>query len=186
MDWNVLHVHCYKYWNEPKINAFVSKASKHFQVGLVWHLWGQRPFHFFLFSERNWAKLWFHVGACELTFDTLFPLGHLEGLTWPENWIREEAWRRLTSGVFSQQRKLFSELGRGRDGAYPSSASLFLLPSSLVQLGFVFQSLNRDAPICTELASFFNSHSFRTKGFFWSVFSVFLIPAHAHLWNVST
>ena len=75
MGWNALHGHCYKYWNEPKINGFLLKESKHFHVGLVWHLQGQCPFHVFLSSERRGAKLWFRVGVCELTVGCFIPTG---------------------------------------------------------------------------------------------------------------
>lgn len=107
-------------------------------LGLVWHLWGQRPFHFFLFSGRTWAKLWFRVGVCELVLDALFPLGHLEEPTWPAKWIQtEEEWRRLTSGVFSQQRK-YSQSWGGERWSQAESHLLFLLPSSLCSLVLYF------------------------------------------------
>lgn len=92
----------------------------------------------------------------------------------------EEEWRRLTSGVFAQQRKLFSELGWRIEGNSLSPDSYFSYP---VQPGFVFHSSNRNTPFCTGLAPPFNSHSFRTEVLVYLF--LLLIPAHANSWNVS-
>lgn len=87
----------------------------------------------------------------------------------------EEEWRRLTSGVFAQQRKLFSELEWRIEGNSLSPDSYFSYP---VQPGFVFHSSNRNTPFCTGLAPPFNSHSFRTEVLVY----LFLlwVPAHAN------
>lgn len=147
-------------------------------MGFVWHFREQPPFHFFLCRERNGPKFWFWVGVREFTVKCLIPTGgtwkdlpdQQIGLDWEEEWS-------LASGLFFQQRKWPSELGRGRDGANPGSTSFFLLPYYLACSDFVLHSLSRNAPNLHLNWPLSSVGTFKTEFIYWFLF---LIPMHAN------
>lgn len=84
-----------------------------------------------------------------------------------QNWIQvEEEWRRLTWGVFSQQRKLFSGLGRIEVGPH------LLSPRVSLPTWFCILFTQRECSHLHRTGLFFNSHSFRPQFLLLLLFSV--------------
>lgn len=138
------------------------------------------PFSFLSFQWKDLGKALISCGSLWVNVGCSIPAG-APGRTYLTSKIGFK-WRRSEEGspeVYSLNKESYSQDWGGlRWGlAYFHLVFLFLP-------GFVFYSLNENAPICTELASS-STHTLLGPSFYCYCCFLFLIPVHENSWNVS-